>query len=449
MNAWFGTEFNRKNTWFDQSKTWIDYQRRCMFLLQQGKPVNDVCYFIGEDAPKLAGARNPEIPKGYSYDYINADVLLNRIYVEDGKLMLPDGMSYRMMVMPPLKTITPELLEKIKELVDAGAVILGPRPERSPSLKNFPQADVQVKALADAVWGNEKVEKSDRAFGKGRVFTGYSLQEVLQKLNIIKDLHAPEEKPLLFTHRKSGNKDIYFITNQSDERIDGDIDFRVTGKQPELWDATTGKTRKLPQYSQVENATRVPLHFEPAQSYFIVFSEEGVSTPNSNNFPSGIIAQELKNPWTVSFDARKRGPVNETIFPVLQDWALHTNDSIKYYSGTALYKNTFEGFTPAPGERIYLDLGNVKNLARIKIDGNVIGGLWTAPWHIDITEFVSGGRKGLEVEVVNLWVNRLIGDSKLPPDKRPTWLANNFFTPQDSLQQSGLIGPVTIKRVRY
>jgi hypothetical protein len=203
MNAWFGTEFNRKNTWFDQSKTWIDYQRRCMFLLQQGKPVNDVCYFIGEDAPKLAGARNPEIPKGYSYDYINADVLLNRIYVEDGKLMLPDGMSYRMMVMPPLKTITPELLKKIKELVDAGAVILGPKPERSPSLKNFPQADVQVKALADAVWGNEKVEKGDRAFGKGRVFTGYSLQEVLQKLNIIKDLHAPEEKPLLFTHRKA------------------------------------------------------------------------------------------------------------------------------------------------------------------------------------------------------------------------------------------------------
>jgi hypothetical protein len=228
-----------------------------------------------------------------------------------------------------------------------------------------------------------------------------------------------------------------------------DIDFRVTGKQPELWDATTGSTRKLPQYSEVGNATRVPLHFEPAQSFFIVFSDAGVPKENSDNFPSGVIAQELKSAWTVSFDAAKRGPATETIFTALQDWSLHTNDSIKYYSGTALYKNTFQGFTPAPGERIYLDLGNVRNLARIKIDGQLVGGLWTAPWQIDITDFVSGGVKQLEVEVVNLWVNRLIGDSRLPPDKRPTWLANNFFTPQDPLQQSGLLGPVTIKRIRY
>ena len=168
MNAWFGTEFNRKNTWFDQSKNWIDYQRRCMFMLQQGKPVNDVCYFVGEDAPKLVGETNPALPKGYSYDYINADVILNRLSVKNGRLTLPDGMSYGLMVLPPLETITPELLQKIKDLVTAGAVILGPKPNRSPSLKNFPLADKEVKAIANDLWGASKLsEKKAIAVGKG------------------------------------------------------------------------------------------------------------------------------------------------------------------------------------------------------------------------------------------------------------------------------------------
>ncbi len=449
MNAWFGTEFNRKNTWFDQSKSWIDYQRRCMFLLQQGKPVNDVCYFIGEDAPKLAGARNPEIPPGFSYDYINADVLFNRVRIEDGKMVLPDGMSYRMMVMPPLKTITPELLKKIKELVNAGAVIIGPKPERSPSKKNFPEADKEVKTLADELWGAGKNKIISRTFGKGKVLMGVSLEDALKQINIAKDYEVPAGKPLLLTHRRSGDKDIYFVTNQSDDKVDVAISFRVKGKQPELWDATNGTTRMLPDYTSLENTTKVPLHFEGAQSFFVVFSEEGTSKKSSNNFPDGTTVQEIKTPWTVSFDVTKRGPAKDVSFPMLQDWSQHSNDSIQYYAGTAFYKNTFAGLTPQKGERIFLHLGDVKNLARIKINGQQAGSLWIAPWQIDITDFVSEKNNSLEVEVVNLWVNRMIGDSKLPADKRPTWLANNFFTPNDPLQPSGLLGPVTIKRVRY
>jgi hypothetical protein len=449
MNAWFGTEFNRKNTWFDQSKNWIDYQRRCMFMLQQGKPVNDVCYFIGEDAPKLAGARNPEIPSGYSYDYINADVLLNRVRIENGKMVLPDGMNYSLMVMPPLKTITPELLRKIKELVSAGAIILGPKPERSPSLKNFPQADNEVKALADELWGTSEQQTTVHSFGKGKVFNGITLDDALKQINVERDYDFPKDKPLLLTHRRSGDKDIYFITNQSDEKFDVDIALRVKGKQPELWDATNGTTRNLTNYSQLLNTTKIPLHFEPAQSYFIVFSEAGSPQNKTENFPKGQIIHEIKTPWTVSFDEKSRGPIAEISFPVLQDWLASKNDSIKHYSGTAFYKNTFAGIKRVAGERIYLDLGDVKNMARIKVNGKAAGGLWTAPWKIDITELISEKSNSIEVEVVNLWVNRMIADSKLPEDKRTTWLANNFFTPNDPLQPSGLLGPVTIRRLKY
>lgn len=449
MNAWFGTEFNRKNTWFDQSKNWIDYQRRCMFMLQQGKPVNDVCYFIGEDAPKLAGERNPEIPSGYSYDYINSDVLLNRVRIENGKMVLPDGMAYRMMVMPPLKTITPGLLKKIKELVNGGAVILGPKPERSPSLQNFPNADNQVKSLADELWGTGDQQTTVRTFGKGKVFGNISLEDALKQINVERDYEIPKDQPLLLTHRRSGDKDIYFVTNQSDEKLAVDITFRVKGKQPELWDATNGTTRKLTNYSQLSTSTKIPLQFEPAQSYFIVFAAEGSPLNNTDNFPGGQIVQAIKTPWTVSFEQKSRGPIADVSFPVLQDWSESKNDSIKYYSGTAFYKNTFAGIKPVRGERIYLDLGNVKNLARVKINGQSAGGLWTAPWAADITDLVSETVNSIEVELVNLWVNRMIGDSKLPQDKRPTWLANNYFKPTDSLQPSGLLGPVTIKRLKY
>ena len=450
MNAWFGTEFNRKNTWFNQAKTWIDYQRRCMYMLQQGKPVNDVCYFIGEDAPKLAGARNPEIPVGYSYDYINADVIMNRLSVADGKLMLPDGMSYSLMVLPPLETITPELLKKIKTLIQAGAVVLGPKPTRSPSLKNFPFADKEVAMMANELWGTANSATTlPRSIGKGWLLQSMSLEEALRQLKIVKDIGLPEGSPLLFTHRKTATDDIYFITNQSDEKLDVNVGFRIKDRQPKLWNAINGSIRKLPEYEAKENGTNVPLHFEPAESFFIVFSNEETNKNEGKNFPLMKIVMEIKNPWTVKFEASKRGPVKNISFDILQDWALHTNDSIKYYSGTAWYKNSFNGLKAGKNKRLLLDLGAVKNMATIKINGQLAGGLFTAPWQIDITDFVNEQNNLIEVEVVNLWVNRMIGDSKLPVDKRPTWLANNYFNATDPLQPSGLLGPVTIKLVQY
>lgn len=448
MNAWFGTEFNRKNTWFDQSKTWIDYQRRSMFMLQQGKPVNDVCYFIGEDAPKLSGGRNPEIPKGYSYDYINAEVIL-KSWVKDNTLMLPGGMSYKLMVLPPLETITPELLTKIKNLVNDGLVILGPKPTHSPSLKNYPNADKEVQNLADQLWGDVQNGKVLKSVGNGKVMQGYNLTDALAVINLEKDVHFSAEQPLLFTHRRTDQQDIYFFTNQSDKNLSFDVKFRVTGKKPQLFDATNGTIRNLPNFTQIGNQTTLALKFVPYESYFIVFSDELNTNNKGENFPDAVVASVIESPWQVSFEKGKRGPSNPVTFNSLTDWSTNANDSIKYFSGTATYSNNFSTPKLQQGEQILLDLGNVGNMAKVKINGKYVGGLWTAPWRVNITPFLAKDNNTIQIEVVNLWVNRMIGDSKLPLNERETWAANNFINPTDPLKPSGLLKPVTLLKIKY
>ncbi len=181
-----------------------------MFMLQQGKPVNDIAYFYWGGCAKISWCYKSCYSKGFSYDYINADVILNRLTVKDGKLVLPDGMSYRLLVLPPLKTITPELLEKIGSLVEQGANILGPQPERSPSLKNFPKADEKVKQLASEIWGGTG-DKINKSHGKGRVFSRYSIEEVTALMNLLPDIKYSSDS-LLYIHRNDDSTDIYFIS---------------------------------------------------------------------------------------------------------------------------------------------------------------------------------------------------------------------------------------------
>jgi len=235
VNKWFGTEFNRHNTWFKQSKTWIEYLRRCQHLLQQGKYVADVCYFIGEDAPMMTGARNPELPDGYSYDYINAEVILTRLSVKDGKLVLPDGTSYSVMVLPPMNTMRPELLVKIESLVAQGGVIFGQAPEKSPSLENYPECDRQVKELAEKLWGAGKENGSAiKKYGNGYVVDELDLKATMETLGVTKDVDIDSDQPVLWTHRSMPGMEIYFLTNQSEEEITFTPSFRVAGMKPQL-----------------------------------------------------------------------------------------------------------------------------------------------------------------------------------------------------------------------
>ena len=448
LDAWFGNEFNRKNTWFSQMDVFTGYLKRCNFMLQRGDYVADVAYFIGEDAPKMTGICTPELPAGYSFDYINGEVLLQRASVEDGRIVLPSGMKYRLLVLPQLETMRPEILQKIKELLQAGACVIGPAPKYSPSLSDYPAADRKVQALASELWGDQT--ESVRTIGKGRLFMpATSLQPVLEALNVKPDMRVNSGTPVLFIHRATDEGDIYFISNQSENPVDINPSFRVAGKLPELWNPLTAEIRLLPEFTCADGVTTVPVRLEGFESSFIIFRKKGTPVKTTaRNYPVKEVLATVTSPWQVDFEKGKRGPEEAVTFPALQDWTESTDPSIRYFSGKAIYTNRIT-LDELPQKALYLDLGKVMVMAKVKINGQYVGGVWTTPYRLPVGDFLRKGENLIEVEVVNNWRNRLIGDASLPEKERGTWTNVNPWNADSPLQSSGLIGPVEIQAYSY
>lgn len=447
MNAWFGNEFNRKNTWFSHLDLFTDYLKRCNYMLQQGTYVADAAYFIGEDVPKMTGVCDPTLPKGYSFDYINREVLLTRASVVDGKLTLPDGLQYSVLVLPKQETIRPDLLQKIASFVNEGAIVLGPRPTRSPSMQNYPDADMEVQNIAASLWGEvDGVNVKHARVGRGMICSGMTMEEVFAMIDVKPDMQTTPKDPLLFIHRQISGADVYFVSNQSEETITVSPRFRVTGKQPELWNPLESSVRNLPAFRVEDGMTTVPLQFAPLESAFIVFRKsagKGNDKDVTANFPAFEQLVALNTPWNVSFDNSKGGPRETVVMETLTDWTLSENEQIKYYSGEAIYKNAFELATLPDGD-IYVELGEASVMAKVSVNGKEAGGAWTAPWRVKITDYIQAGTNHIEVRVVNNWVNRLIGDSRLPEAECTTWAPVNPYNPDSPLQRSGLLGPVTV-----
>lgn len=261
VNAWFGTEFNRHNTWFGASKSWIDYQRRCTVLLQQGLHVADVAYFIGEDAPKMTGLCDPPLPDGYDYDCINADVLLRDAKARDGMLVLPHGTCYRVLVLPPGETMRPQVLRKIGDLAGSGVKVIGPRPVRAPGMKDYPRADREIQQLATELWGS------------GAINGGKDLAAVLESAGAGPDLSGIDPGEVLYVHRRDRNKHIYFLSNQTERDLDLTPLFRVHGLKPECWDPVSGSINHVAIYDESDRGTVVPLRLGARGSVFVVFRE--------------------------------------------------------------------------------------------------------------------------------------------------------------------------------
>ncbi|WP_347840164.1 glycosyl hydrolase [uncultured Draconibacterium sp.] len=450
MNAWFSTEFNRHNTWFSQADNYFDYLRRSQHLLQQGQYAADVCYFIGESTPIMTGGRNPEIPKGYSYDYINAEVILDRLSVKDGKFVLPDNMSYSVMVLPPLTSMRPEVLAKIEQLVAKGGVILGSKPEKSPSMQNYPQCDELIRNLGDKMWAGEYTDgKLTNNYEQGKVLDGYTLEEVLKMLEVEKDVEVGDA-PVLWTHRTMPGMQIYFITNQSDEEISINPSFRVNGLKPQLWDAVTGEIRYLNEYSEEKGRTSVPIKMEAHRSWYVVFSNgsnEEIMPATETNFTKPEVIATIDNSFEVEFANKEIGPKETITFQKLSDWSKSSDDKIKYYSGAANYKTTFTiDEIPENGE-LYINLGEVAVMAEVKINGKEVGGVWISPYRLNVSDFVKKGENQLEIEVVNLWRNRMIYDKQLPEKEKYTWTVVDDIKEGEKPHVSGLLGPVTIEHI--
>jgi hypothetical protein len=444
INAWFGVEFNRQNTWFPKAKSWIDYLRRNHLLLQQGDYQADICYFIGEGAPLMTGIEEPPVPPGYSFDFINAEVILRDLYVENHRLTLPNGMSYALMVLPPLETMTPALLQKIRQLVGDGANMMGVPPHKSPGMAGYPESDELVRSLAEEMWGQHWDGNTIRSFGSGRILPPGNLSEALMSLEVTPDIILSDPDSILWIHRRKGATEIYFLSNQSHDSRGLMADFRVQDKQPELWDAVTGEQRLLPQFSSDAGRTQVLLWFNPGESYYLLFSDKPQRRHTGPNFPDYEEVAVLSESWQVRFDPKLKGPQEPVEFRQLTDWSTHENEQIRFYSGPAVYARTIQLEEPAEGERYYLSLGRVSHLARVFIDKKAVGGVWTEPARIEITGELTGSQQLLEIEVTSTWVNRMIGDRGLPEDERITWAAENPYRPGDPLQSSGLLGPVKI-----
>jgi len=464
---WFGTDFNRHNTWFEQSKGFIDYTRRSSVLLKAGFPVIDVAYYIGENAPMMQGPRDPELPDGYEFDFINSDVLINRTSVEDGKIVVKDGPCYAVLVLPRQKVMRPEVAEAIKRLVGQGATIICPKPVVSPSLENYPVCDETLRKIAGEVWGDldGKAIKMHK-YGKGYVYDGLSLEDVLTQNGIEQDVRVISEGELrcasagsdkigigrnggiVFNHRTGKKTDIYFLANTSNEAVDFTVSLRCAGRKPSLWNAVTGKISEAAAFTQEEGRTLIPLHLDASESIFVVFDGEISNSAKGlakSNRPDYTTLATLDGKWIVRFEGQNAP--GEIVFDTLMDWSKHTNPAIRYYAGTAVYEKSFTLEKPSSGNPVILELGEVGVIASVFVNGKEAGTVWTTPWEIDISNFAVSGKNDLQIRVANTWNNRVFADSKLPEEERLTYISQPYqFKADAPLLKGGLLGRVKIKQ---
>jgi hypothetical protein len=440
-----GTHFNPNVTWWDFAGDFLHYIGRCQHLLRQGKFVADVLFYNGDGAPNIVEPKHadPSLGKGYDYDVCNEEVLLKRLSVKNERLVLPDGMQYRILVLPDSNTMPMETLEKITSLVSDGATVIGKPPTRDSGLKNYPDCDRQIKELATALWGDcDGVAQTVHRYGKGRVFFGKSIRAVLSGDGIVPDFETAHPA-IDFIHRATDDADIYFVSNLDGKTQKTTCTFRMSGRQPELWDAVSGKTFILSDLSVKNNRTSIPMEFAGFQSYFVVFPKRSqhTSLPQRNAFPALEPVGSIDGQWTVRFDPAWGAP-EQVVFDSTDDWTQREEAGIRYYSGKATYSKIFHMDT-VPDQPVYLDLGMVREIARVRLNGTDLGILWTNPWRTAITNVLQRGDNRLEIDVINNWNNRLAGDAALPESERLTH-TNVVITPDTPLRSSGLLGPVTL-----
>ena len=623
----YGVHWERTETWWPMISAYHTYLARCQFLLREGESVADILFLAGEGAPHVfrpppsATVGNPPDRRGYNFDGCAPETLLAQAQVNNGRIVFPGGTSYSLLVLPKMGTMTPTLSRKVKELVQAGATVVGPPPKKSPSLSGFPQVDAEVQKLGEELWnapgsdgkgpilwdaefakstsnatppthpltgakwiwaneGNPAVAAplgarhfrrdlelpdsaqiesasihltADNGFvlsvngwvvGKGsnvshvskfdltsllrpgkNVLTvsvdnrgkapnpagliataevrlrngrlvrwqtdrawfasnrldvrGVPAQEigtlgmlpwgrpspsdaeqdvqplyphydalarVLQNAGVPPDFEA--DGPIRYTHRTTGDTEIYFVANRTNGVTEAHCVFRVAGLQPELWHPVTGERRSLQVFAVEHGRTTLALRFAPLESYFIVFRKPaGAPEKAPRNFADLQPVKEIVGPWQVTFDPKWGAPAQAT-FTTLEDWSKRPEEGIKFYSGMATYRKTFDlpdSQLEIRNSKLFLDLGVVKNMARVRLNGRDLGVVWCAPWRVDATDVVKPGANDLEITVANLWINRLIGDAALPPERRRTWTTKNPFKPDSVLLESGLLGRVTLQ----
>ncbi|MCC7463787.1 MAG: glycoside hydrolase [Gammaproteobacteria bacterium] len=444
----FGQWFTRHETWSGAgARAWVDYLARSSFLLQQGHFVADIAWYYGEDSnvTALYGKVPPPIPPGYNFDYVNADALVHRLAVKDGELVTGSGMRYRVLALDPRAvTLSLPVLRRIRDLVAAGGVVAGAKPVDTPSLADDEQ---EFRQIADALWGDGSA--GVHRYGRGHIHAGAPLAEVLRALDIAPDFSYPQaaaDTELLFVHRRLADGDLYFVNNRRDRAESLEVSFRVTGRAAELWHADTGRSEPA-SYRMVDGRTRVNLQLDPWDAVFVVFRERAQQP--SRVLPARTLTAlaTLAGPWNLSFQPGRGAPA-DTRIDQLVSWSTSADRGIRYFSGTGTYTRTLE--VPADwlaaGAQLWLDLGEVRELAEVSVNGRSLGVAWKPPYRVNLTDAVHAGANRLAIAVTNLWPNRLIGDAQPDATTRYTLSVPQFYRADAPLLSSGLLGPVRVLR---
>jgi len=443
----YGQWFNRNETWAEQAGPWIDYLSRCSFLLQQGQFQADIIYYYGEDInlTALFSKTAPKIPQGYGYDYINPDGLIHALHVENNLITAPSGMSYRVLCLDPFsKNMSLPVLRAVYKLVQQGAILIGDKPVDDPSLSDDP---AQFKALSDALFGNGLGQYH---VGDGRVYSGQSIENVLKQLVMMPDFSYTKsavDSRIEYVHRKVADEDIYFIANRTGHDEVFNASFRVEGKKPELWHPETGDKETV-SFELKKEVTEVPLKLEAWGSAFIVFRKTANLKSVKISEKTEYVLNKLTGPWKVEFENGRGAPASAQ-FRELISWSESKDIGIKYYSGVGAYTKTFnvdEAWLKDSGE-VWIDLGDVKNMAEVQINGVQLNQVWHAPYRLQLTKYLKAGTNVIKIRVTNAWVNRLIGDEQ-PGVVKYTYADVKPYSANSPLLSSGLIGPVRLLSLR-
>lgn len=468
-----GTHLNPNVTWWEQSSSFIRYINKCSYLLSRGKQAADILIYYGNDVPNFVFLHEEldSLPFGYDYDKCDAQAVLTRLSVRDKKILLPDGMEYRILVLPDEEGIDLEVLRKIEELVRNGITLLGKKPSKTTGLTGYPASDKEVRKIADRLWGTKDDKIIDRHYGKGRVLSGISLEQALELSDIEPDISFETEENtviLNYIHRKTGNEHIYFVTNPfayrdhlnteylyrtdiPDYFQKSNASFRVSGFEPEIWDPLTGKMYRVDNYTDNNRRINFEITLEPEGSLFVIFKDNNNKSLRSyresyNTTPK--LKKDISRNWSLSFDDGFNTPESLEISD-LRPLTEFDDKNIKYYSGHITYSKDIDINAEELDnyKRIELDLGLVFEIAEVFVNGKKVETVWKFPFKVDIFSFLKEGSNNIDIKVVNLWCNRLILDGRLPEKERLTQTNVIKFNSPDAekyLRKSGLIGPVKL-----
>ncbi|WP_203257182.1 glycosyl hydrolase [Hyunsoonleella ulvae] len=484
----------RQQTWWKYMPYWIDYLSRNQYVLQQGEYVADVLWYYGDHYERPPFDLD-DFPEGYRFDYLNAEILQEKLSVSDNKIHVEDAGDYRIIMLRDSEEMLLSTIKKLGELVEGGAVILGNKPVDSPSLMDDEDDLKELKSISDKLWGTSK--SGVKQVGKGKVYWGKTLEAVLKEESIAPDVIVPQGIDVNWIHREIDDANIYFVASKEDKPVNLALSFRVNDLSPQIWDAFTGEQQDAKIWKTSEDRTNIALPLASNGSAIVVFSKNDkkplaskvahnskvilntetgwskiqeqevvpqltwkdddfvasmsgkyVFHQNEKEARKEISVEEilLQNNWKLSFEGGWDTP-NILEVSELKSLTALENEAVKHYSGTVTYSKAIN--LDEIGKHTILDLGDVANIAEIWCNDKKVGVKWSPPFEFNISEFVRKGENTFEIKVTNTWRNQLIFDNSRSKDQKKTWTTNPPKRNETELEASGLIGPVVLRQITY